>query len=204
MSVRKRALIIGVVVSLLSTNAYCQTATTKVFICSNVLTNSCTDTPAAEAVVGIATNFGTGVKGQGEIGVVGVSESATGVGGSFQSGGDIIKGVNSKHQIVFRVGQDGNIFVRGELAGQNGRDGAQGVQGPEGPQGAQGLQGVPGIAGPTVKSFAVCGDNVPGTLAEAICSCNKKVAIQKGPCQVTAEAGSCSANSGGCCAVCTP
>jgi hypothetical protein len=80
---------------------------------NNEVTSSCTDTPAATAVEGKSVQ-GTGVSGEGEFGVEGLSHSATGSAGLFRNtrGGDIIQGIqgNFGARMVFRVDPSGNLL----------------------------------------------------------------------------------------------
>ena len=126
---RKVALAFGSTVTLWSTCAYNQPIEHH-FCTAESITWNCVNTSGTTAISGWSTNAGTGVAGEGEIGVSGKSNSATGVAGLFRNegGGDIIRAFGN-HGQVFRVDKDGNLFVRGQLAGQNGKDGAQGPQG---------------------------------------------------------------------------
>lgn len=150
---------------------------------SNVLevTNNRTGTATrGNAIVGnTAVDGAVGVfghaTGNGSIGVDGLTSSSTGktagiwgsswspdgAGAAFfnHGGGDIIRGSNADGtdgfgNAVFRVANDGSVFVRGQLIGAQGTKGDPGPQGPTGAAGPAGPQGVQGPAGPT-QSLAV-------------------------------------------------
>lgn len=113
-----------------------------------------------EGVYGEAVN-GTGTVGKsttwhgvygetqstiGGVGVYGTTDSAQSAGGEFHNkgGGDLIR---AGKDTVFRVSNNGDVFVRGQ------RIGATGPQGIPGPQGPQGLRGPPG---PVSRAGCMC------------------------------------------------
>lgn len=146
---------------------------------------------------------GVGVKGAGVsgssvqwLGVFGTTESPEAAGGEFQNegGGDLLRaGQNG----AFRVLNNGDVLVRGQIIGATGAPGATGAQG------AQGPKGDPGPPGPAVRTVAVCADMTG--LGNPTCPCtNRTVARHAGACTVTSDTGTCSAQQNGCCAVCVP
>jgi len=191
---RKGVLAMGFIAGLWSSNAYSQRAPINVCLPDQTAVDSCTDTPSAAAVSGRATNSGIGVSGRGDIGVEGISGSATGAAGSFANlgGGDIIRGIGTNNRDVFRVDNNGNIFVRGHQ-----------FTGPQGPPGAQGPPGPQGAPGPATRTVAICGRG---------CGCPQGTAVGNlvnAPCNVTSDTGTCSQppsdpHTIGCCVVCRP
>jgi hypothetical protein len=144
---------------------------------------------AGRGVVGVSEQR-TAVEGNSAqgIGVWGSTNSASAAGGEFHNnqGGDLIR---AGKDTVFRVSNNGDVFVRGQ------RIGATGPQGPLGPQGPPGPPGV--------RTVAVCAEATG--LGNPTCPCqNRTVTRQAGPCTVTSDTGSCSAAQNGCCAVCAP
>ncbi len=147
-------------------------------------------------VVGVS-NTKTGVEGQsqGHVGVWGETRSPSGAGGEFHNngGGDLIRaGLDG----VFRVSNNGDVFVRGQRLG---------TAGPEGPSGPPGPPGPPGAA---VHTIAVCG----GGSGQGKCNCTgreiaRQVASPTTPgCSVTSDTGACGVPVGaiGVCCVCAP
>jgi hypothetical protein len=145
----------------------------------------------ASGVHGTSTN-GVGVEGQSVswFGVYGATKNGAAAGAEFQNsgGGDLIRGGTNG---AFRVANNGDVFVRGQIIGR------------EGPRGPQGVPGPPGPPGPAVQTSAVCQSPEFGN---AGCPCNGNTVTRVGgACQVTSQTGSCSNNrSNGCCAVCAP
>lgn len=150
-----------------------------------------------EGVRGVG-HKGAGVSGSSKqwLGVFGATESPQAAGGKFQNtgGGDLLRaGQNG----AFRVLNNGDVLVRGQIIG------ATGAQGATGAPGAQGPKGDPGSPGPAVRTVAVCADATP--LGNPTCSCsNRTVTRTAGACTVTSDTGPCSASQNGCCAVCVP
>lgn len=125
-------------------------------------------TPAARGVFASANATSgntTGVEGR--------SASPSGAGGVFVNtgGGDLIEAKNSvSGSPVFRVANDGNLWVNGTQIGLTGPKGNQGPQGCQGPQGVKGDPGGTGPQGPTgVNMFAVC---VEAPTSACISACN--------------------------------
>jgi hypothetical protein len=84
------------------------------------------------------------------------------------------------------------------LQGPQGPTGPTGATGATGAAGATGPQGPQGPTGPAVHTSAVC-------VSSGLAYCQiSYVAHVGGPCTLTSDTGSCSAPSGGQCAVCTP
>ena len=147
-------------------------------------------------VVGISDTK-AGVEGQsrGYVGVWGQTGSPSGAGGEFHNygGGDLIRAGSDG---VFRVSNNGDVLVRGQLIG------ATGPEGPPGPAGAPGPPGAP------VHTVAVCG----GGNGQGKCNCaGREIARQiAGPatpgCSVTSDTGACGIPIGaiGVCCVCAP
>ena len=144
-------------------------------------------------VVGIsATKAGVEGQSQGHVGVWGETTSPSGAGGEFYNngGGDLIRaGLDG----VFRVSNNGDVFVRGQLIG---------TAGPSGPPGP------PGPPGAAVHTIAVCG----GGSGQGKCNCTgreiaRQVANPTTPgCSVTSDTGACGVPVGatGVCCVCAP
>jgi hypothetical protein len=119
----------------------------------------------------------------------------SGAGGEFHNngGGDLIRAGSGG---VFRVSNNGDVFIRGQLIG------APGPLGPPGPPGS------PGPPGPPVHTVAVCG----GGSGQGKCNCaGREIARQiAGPatpgCSVTSDTGACGIPVGaiGVCCVCAP
>jgi hypothetical protein len=82
---------------------------------------------------------------------------------------------------VFRVDNDGDVFVRGVAVGQ---------QGPPGERGPQGLPGPPGPPGPAVRTIAACG---PTPIGIPNCGCSnvitQRIASPGTSCAVTSDNG---------------
>jgi hypothetical protein len=157
------------------------------------------NTREGRGVVGVS-DTNTGVEGQskGYIGVRGSTGAPAGAGGEFhnEGGGDLIR---AGAGVVFRVANNGDIFVRGQLIG---------ATGPEGPPGPPGPPGAPGLPGAPVHTVAVCG----GGSGQNRCNCaGREIARQiAGPttpgCSVTSDTGACAIPMGaiGICCVCAP
>ena len=147
-------------------------------------------------VVGVS-DTNTGVEGQskGYVGVWGSTGAQSGAGGEFHNagGGDLIR---AGAGVVFRVANNGDVFVRGQLIG------ATGPEGPSGPPGPPGLPGAP------VHTVAVCG----GGGGQSKCNCAgreiaRQIADPTTPgCSVTSDTGACAIPVGaiGICCVCAP
>jgi hypothetical protein len=106
-------------------------------------------------VVGVSdTKAGVEGQSQGHVGVWGETRAPSGAGGEFHNhgGGDLIR---AGPGAVFRVSNNGDVFVRGQLFG------ATGSEGPPGPPGP------PGSPGSPVHTVAVCG----GGSGEGKCNC---------------------------------
>jgi hypothetical protein len=152
-----------------------------------------------EGVVGVsATKAGVAGQSQGHVGVWGETMAPSGAGGEFHNhgGGDLIRAGPGG---VFRVSNNGDIFVRGQLIG---------ATGPAGPPGLPGPPGSPGSPGTPVHTVAVCG----GGSGQGKCNCaGREIARQvAGPatpgCSVTSDTGACGIPVGaiGVCCVCAP
>lgn len=103
---------------------------------------------------------------------------------------------------VFRVANNGDVFVRGQLlAGSVGPIGPQGPPGPQGPvgpkgdRGPQGERGLQGPAGPPVNSVAVCSQDCAS-------GCSRTIVVVSAPCRVTSDTGACEATGFNKCCVC--
>jgi len=126
------------------------------------------------------------------VGVWGFTRAQSGAGGEFHNngGGDLIRAGPGG---VFRVSNNGDVFIRGQLIG------ATGAEGPQGP---------PGPPGSPVHTIAVCG----GGNGQGKCNCaGREIARQiAGPatpgCSVTSDTGACGIPVGaiGVCCVCAP
>lgn len=92
---------------------------------------------------------------------------------------------------VFRVANNGDVFVRGQLLaggvgpiGPQGPPGPQGPVGPKGDRGPQGERGLQGPSGPPVNSVAVCSQDCAS-------GCSRTLVVVSAPCRVTSDTGSC-------------
>jgi hypothetical protein len=116
--------------------------------------------------------------------------------------------IDDGHKVpAFRVGNNGDVFVRGRLVGQQGEKGDQGIPGIPGIPGTPGQNGTNGSAGPAgppgVNTVAACQDMTG--VGNPTCPCtNRTVTRLAGACTVTSNTGTCSALQNGCCAVCAP
>ena len=153
-------------------------------------------------VVGVSdTKNGVEGQSQGHVGVWGETRAPSGAGGEFHNngGGDLIRAGPGG---VFRVSNNGDIFVRGQLIG------AIGPEGPPGPSGSPGPPGPPGPPGTPVRTVAVCG----GGDGQGKCNCAgreiaRQIASLTTPgCSVTSDTGACGIPIGaiGVCCVCAP
>ena len=95
------------------------------------------------------------------------------------------------------------------LTGQQGQQGIKGEQGPMGPQGPQGIKGETVIVNSTTTTKAVCIEGVIYNYAASQCSvkrectCSGRLSVNFGPCHVTSDTGSCSADLCGSCCLCS-
>ena len=138
--------------------------------------------------------------GQG-IGITGYNDSTVQPAARFRNWG------TGDHLIIdygrtvpaLRVGNNGDVFVRGRLLGQQGEKGEKGDPGTPGQNGTNGSPGPIGPTGPAVRTVAVCA-------ATTNCGCSgRTVTGSLGICSVSSDTGSCSSNTEtGCCAVCAP
>jgi hypothetical protein len=198
----------------LASTAYALTLAPGATVAGTGSTPALTVTNSGPAVLGEASgSTGRGLTGVASsvsgvaYGVEGRSASPAGAGGNFVNtgGGDLLHGRNvDGGPVVFRVANDGKIFVNGMQVG---------LQGPQGDKGAPGTPGLPGDPGAkgdpaTSGSIATYCIVTPGNcfnkcqngsvlLAEAVVSGNS-------PCYVTSSAGPCSSgDSSSACCVCT-
>ena len=150
-------------------------------------------------VVGVSdTQAGVEGQSQGYVGVWGETRAPSGAGGEFHNngGGDLIRAGPGG---VFRVSNNGDVFVRGQLIG---------AIGPEGPPGLPGPPGPPGPPGISVRTVAVCGSGD----GQGKCNCAgreiaRQIASLATPgCSVTSDTGACGIPIGaiGVCCVCAP
>lgn len=159
----------------------------------------------ATAVSGIATNSAQTAG----VGVYAEARSPAGIAGKFISTeGDLIVGKNSINgPYVFRVTNEGKIYVGGELVAEQGPTGPTGQTGPKGHEpkgnaGAPGDQGPKGDAGPAGRatSVAICAQ---GSTCIGKCP-HRLIAMASGDCTVASDAGSCTwGGVDGVCCVCS-
>jgi hypothetical protein len=144
-------------------------------------------------VVGVSdTKAGVEGQSQGHVGVLGETRAPSGAGGEFHNngGGDLIRAGSGG---VFRVSNNGDVFVRGQLIGATGPEGSPGPPGPP---------------GTPVHTVAVCG----GGSGQGKCNCAgreiaRQIASPATPgCSVTSDTGACGIPIGaiGVCCVCAP
>jgi hypothetical protein len=138
-------------------------------------------------------------------GVEGRAQSATGAAGHFvNSAGDLLVGRNSDSAApVFRVANNGDVFVRGVKVGQQGPQGPKGSTGPQGDPGPTGPVGPPGAPGVGAASvFCVA---LKASTCLNVCSNGSfLVAEAKGQCEVGASNQKCAwGGTDGVCCVCT-
>ena len=144
-------------------------------------------------VVGVSdTKAGVEGQSQGYVGVWGETRAPSGAGGEFHNngGGDLIRAGPGG---VFRVSNNGDVFVRGQLIGATGPEGAPGPPGPP---------------GSPIHTVAVCG----GGSGQGKCNCaGREIARQIAGlatpgCSVTSDTGACGIPIGaiGVCCVCVP
>lgn len=168
---------------------------------SRAVVDAQTPSTSGKAILGSATaTSGT------TAGVEGRSASPSGAGGVFVNtgGGDLLQAGNAVGATpVFRVANNGNIFVNGT---QIGLQGPKGDKGDTGPQGATGLKGDTGPQGPTGPAgynlFAVCIQGAPSACANACGGFGYVMASMGGQCQLVLPNGpGCSygGTDGGCC-----